>query len=78
MEHSLSFPQIQVFPEAWTAILVSLDNVGIWNLRSENLKSWYLGQETYVNVVNPEITNKTELSVPDNAIYCGELASLQK
>ncbi|XXG78147.1 hypothetical protein AAC387_Pa08g2152 [Persea americana] len=68
----------QVFPEAWTAILVSLDNVGIWNLRSENLKSWYLGQETYVNVVNPEITNKTELSVPDNAIYCGELASLQK
>lgn len=69
---------MQVFPEAWTAILVSLDNVGIWNLRSENLKSWYLGQETYVSVVNPEITNNTELSVPDNAIYCGALASLQK
>ena len=67
-----------MFPGAWTAILVSLDNVGIWNLRSQNLDTWYLGQEVYVNVVNPEITDKTELSVPDNAIYCGVLSSLQK
>lgn len=37
----------QVFPGAWTAILVSLDNAGIWNLRTENLDSWYLGQELY-------------------------------
>lgn len=68
----------QVFPGAWTAILVSLDNVGIWNLRTENLNTWYLGQEVYVNVVNPEITDKTELPLPDNAIYCGVLSSLQK
>ncbi|GFZ01937.1 cupredoxin superfamily protein [Actinidia rufa] len=32
----------QVFPGAWTAILISLDNVGVWNLRTENLDSWYL------------------------------------
>lgn len=69
---------LQVFPGAWTAILVSLDNVGIWNLRTENLNTWYLGQEVYVNVVNPEITDKTELPLPDNAIYCGVLSSLQK
>ncbi|KAK8948828.1 Monocopper oxidase-like protein SKU5 [Platanthera zijinensis] len=68
----------QVFPGAWTAILVSLDNVGIWNLRAENLDSWYLGQELYVSVVNPEVTNKTELPLPDNAIFCGALSSLQK
>ncbi|XP_068665117.1 monocopper oxidase-like protein SKU5 [Aristolochia californica] len=68
----------QVFPGAWTAILVSLDNVGLWNLRSQDLKSWYLGQETYLSVVNQEINNKTELPLPDNTIYCGLLAGLQK
>lgn len=69
---------LQVFPGAWTAILVSLDNVGIWNLRAENLNSWYLGQEVYISVANPEITDKTELALPDNTIYCGVLSSLQK
>ncbi|MQM16945.1 hypothetical protein Taro_049907, partial [Colocasia esculenta] len=68
----------QVFPGAWTAILVYLDNVGIWNLRTQNLDSWYLGQEVYVSVVNPEVTNKTELPIPDNVIFCGELSSLQR
>ncbi|VFR00648.1 unnamed protein product [Cuscuta campestris] len=68
----------QVFPGAWTAILVFLDNPGIWNLRSENLDSWYLGQEVYISVVNPENADKTELPLPDNTIYCGALSSLQK
>ncbi|KAE8725336.1 Monocopper oxidase-like protein SKS2 [Hibiscus syriacus] len=68
----------QVYPGAWTAILISLDNVGVWNLRIENLDSWYLGQETYVRVVNPEPTNKTELPMPDNALFCGALGKLQK
>lgn len=36
---------VQVFPGAWTTILVSLDSAGIWNLRTQNLDSWYLGQE---------------------------------
>ncbi|XP_078169571.1 monocopper oxidase-like protein SKU5 [Carex rostrata] len=69
----------QVFPGAWTAILVYMDNVGMWNLRSENLNTWYLGQEVYISVVNPEDgSNKTELPLPDNAIFCGALSSLQK
>lgn len=68
----------QVFAGAWTAILVSLDNVGMWNLRAQNLNSWYLGQEVYISVVNSEVTNKTELPVPDNAIYCGLLSYLQR
>lgn len=68
---------LQVFPGAWTAILVSLDNSGIWNLRAENLNSWHLGQELYVSVVNPE-NDTSEVPVPENAIYCGLLSSLQK
>ncbi|KAL4342446.1 hypothetical protein GQ457_08G015880 [Hibiscus cannabinus] len=67
----------QVFPGAWTAILVSLDNAGIWNLRAENLDSWYLGQEAYVSVVNPEV-DQSEVPIPENSIYCGILSSLQK
>ncbi|KAK6935220.1 Multicopper oxidase, N-terminal [Dillenia turbinata] len=46
--------------------------------RTENLDSWHLGQETYIRVVNPENTNKTELPVPDNALYCGALSKMQK
>lgn len=68
---------VQVFPGAWTAILISLDNSGIWNLRAENLNSWYLGQEVYISVVNPE-ADKSEISLPENAIFCGLLSPLQK
>lgn len=68
----------QVFPGAWTAVLISLDNVGVWNIRTENLDAWYLGQETYVRVVNPEATNKTELPMPENALFCGALKKMQK
>ncbi|KAA3458523.1 monocopper oxidase-like protein SKU5 [Gossypium australe] len=67
----------QVFPGAWTAILVSLDNAGIWNLRAQNLDSWYLGQETYVSVINSEV-DQSEVLLPENSIYCGILSSLQK
>jgi hypothetical protein len=70
---------IQVYPGAWAAVLVSLDNVGVWNVRSQNLDSWYLGQEVYVRVVNPEDTgNKTEMAIPANALYCGQLHKYQK
>lgn len=70
---------ILVFPGAWTAVLVFLDNAGVWNLRVENLDSWYLGQEVYISVVNPEdSSDKTVLPLPDNTIFCGALSSLQK
>ncbi|CAF1917056.1 hypothetical protein F2Q70_00017030 [Brassica cretica] len=69
---------IQVYPGAWSAILISLDNPGAWNLRTENLDSWYLGQETYVRVVNPDENNKTEFGAPANVLYCGALQKLQK
>ncbi|KAG1359292.1 monocopper oxidase-like protein SKU5 [Cocos nucifera] len=68
----------QVFPGAWTAIFVSLDNVGFWNLRAENLDTWYLGQEVYMRLDNPEISGDTESPKPDDALYCGALQYLQK
>jgi hypothetical protein len=73
---------VQVFPRSWTAIMVMLDNVGIWNLRAENLQRQYLGQELYLRVVNPEMaaTNNpyAETPVPDNVLYCGWLAYKQQ
>ncbi|KAL9672733.1 hypothetical protein QQ045_028985 [Rhodiola kirilowii] len=68
---------IQVFPGAWTAIMVSLDNDGIWNLRAQNLDSWYLGQELYLSVANPKIKESNDVVMPENVIYCGVLSSLQ-
>ncbi|GJW82450.1 ribonuclease H-like domain-containing protein [Tanacetum coccineum] len=55
----------------FTATLVYYDNV-------KNLDSWYLGQETYIKIVNPKKTNKTELPMPDNALFCGALSHMQK
>ena len=57
---------------------MSLDNAGVWNLRVENLDRWYLGQETYIRIINPEENGKTEMGQPKNVLYCGALKSLQK
>ncbi|OWM75686.1 hypothetical protein CDL15_Pgr021851 [Punica granatum] len=75
---AISRATIQVYPGAWTAIFISLDNPGVWNIRAENLDRWYLGQETYMRIVNPEENGKTEMTPPDNVLYCGALEELQK
>ncbi|KAL6961528.1 hypothetical protein U1Q18_039298, partial [Sarracenia purpurea var. burkii] len=41
---------VQVYPNGWSAILVSLDNRGMWNLRSAIWPSRYLGQQLYLRV----------------------------
>ncbi|KAK2385831.1 Serine/threonine protein kinase [Trifolium repens] len=74
---AISRSTTQVYPGAWTAVLVSLDNVGIWNLRAENLDRWYLGQETYLKIVNPEENGDTDTSAPSNVLYCGPLQKFQ-
>ncbi|OEL18810.1 Monocopper oxidase-like protein SKU5 [Dichanthelium oligosanthes] len=69
----------QVFPGAWTAVMLSLDSPGFWNVRTENLDTWYLGQETYIRVVDPNGGyNVTEMVAPDNMLYCGLLKDKQK
>ncbi|XP_030468612.1 L-ascorbate oxidase homolog [Syzygium oleosum] len=66
----------QVYPLSWSAILVSLDNKGMWNLRSAIWSKWYLGQQLYVRVWNNEKSLYTEYDIPPNALLCGKAKSL--
>ncbi|GJM84924.1 hypothetical protein PR202_ga00638 [Eleusine coracana subsp. coracana] len=71
---------VQVYPASWTAVFVSLDNEGIWNLRSQDLGRRYLGQETYIKVSQGtmEVPDpRDELPMPSNALLCGKAKSLK-
>ncbi|MCL7046554.1 hypothetical protein MKW94_000595 [Papaver nudicaule] len=63
---------IQVYPNSWTAILLPLDNKGMWNLRSQIWPRRYLGQELYVKVWNNQRSLYTEYNIPKNALLCGK------
>ncbi|KAL6652229.1 hypothetical protein ACP70R_011154 [Stipagrostis hirtigluma subsp. patula] len=62
---------VQVYPRGWTAILMALDNVGMWNVRSEVWARRYLGQQFYLRVYTPSHSYRDELPIPDNALLCG-------
>ncbi|KAI7987962.1 Methanol O-anthraniloyltransferase [Camellia lanceoleosa] len=62
---------IQVYPKSWTAIYVALDNVGMWNLRSEFWARQYLGQQLYVRVYNASTSLRDEFPILKNALLCG-------
>uniref|UniRef100_M1BD41 Multicopper oxidase n=2 Tax=Solanum tuberosum TaxID=4113 RepID=M1BD41_SOLTU len=63
---------VQVYPKSWTAIYMALDNVGMWNIRSENWSRRYLGQQFYLRVYSPANSWRDELPIPKNAILCGK------
>lgn len=63
---------VQVYPRMWTAILVSLDNQGMWNVRSAGWERQYLGQQFYLQVYTPEKSFSNEYSIPTNALLCGK------
>ncbi|KAG8065755.1 hypothetical protein GUJ93_ZPchr0004g39179 [Zizania palustris] len=65
---------VQVYPRAWTAVLVALDNVGMWNLRSEDWARRYLGQQFYLRVYTPSHSFRDELPIPSNVLHCGRAA----
>jgi hypothetical protein len=69
--NDLVFLYAQVYPQSWTAIRVPLDNVGMWNLRSENWARQYLGQQFYLRVYSPAGSFRDEYSIPNNALKCG-------
>ncbi|WVZ25247.1 hypothetical protein V8G54_003791 [Vigna mungo] len=69
---------VQVYPKSWSAILVSLDNKGMWNLRSAIWERRYLGQDLYLRVWNNEQSVYTETLVPPNELYCGKAKHLPK
>ncbi|KAJ7974997.1 monocopper oxidase-like protein SKU5 [Quillaja saponaria] len=62
---------VQVYPRGWTAVYAFLDNPGMWNLRSQHLKHWYLGQELYVRVHNDDPNPAKERPQPENLLLCG-------
>ncbi|XP_028783336.1 monocopper oxidase-like protein SKU5 [Neltuma alba] len=63
---------VQVFPRGWSAVYAYLDNPGMWNLRSQKLRSWYLGQELYVRVYDPDPNPSKEDPPPENLLLCGK------
>ncbi|KAK3019659.1 hypothetical protein RJ639_004042, partial [Escallonia herrerae] len=62
---------VQVYPGGWTAVYAFLDNPGMWNLRSQHLKHWYLGQELYIRVHDDDPNPAKERPPPRNVLLCG-------
>ncbi|KAL6526188.1 hypothetical protein OROMI_029828 [Orobanche minor] len=62
----------QVYPNSWTAILVALNNQGMWNLRSAMWGRQYLGQQLYLRVYSTEKSTTNEYDIPTNALLCGK------
>lgn len=71
LKFSSFFFQLQVYPNSWTAIYVALDNVGMWNLRSEFWARQYLGQQFYLRVYTTSTSFRDEYPIPKNALVCG-------
>ncbi|KAG9440742.1 hypothetical protein H6P81_020907 [Aristolochia fimbriata] len=67
----------QVYPNSWTAILVSLDNQGMWNIRSAMWARQYLGQQLYLRVWTKETSLHNEYNPPSNALLCGKAKGRQ-
>ncbi|MED6157286.1 L-ascorbate oxidase [Stylosanthes scabra] len=67
---------IQVFPKSWAAIMLTFDNAGVWNLRSEMAENRYLGQQLYISVLNSERSIRDEFNMPLNCLLCGAVKDL--
>lgn len=75
---ALSRTTIQVYPKGWTAIMLTLDNAGMWNVRSMLLERSYLGQQLYISVLSPERSLRDEYNLPENAPLCGIVKTMPK
>ncbi|KAL0436779.1 UNVERIFIED_CONTAM: L-ascorbate oxidase [Sesamum radiatum] len=75
---ALSRNTIQVYPNTWAAVMTTLDNAGMWNLRSEMRERAYLGQQFYVSVVSEARSLRDEYSLPETQELCGIVKSLPK
>ncbi|WVZ01844.1 hypothetical protein V8G54_022650 [Vigna mungo] len=72
LRDTISRSTVQVYPKSWTALYVPLDNVGMWNVRSENWVHQYLGQQFYLRVYSPANSWRDEYPIPSNALRCGK------
>jgi L-ascorbate oxidase len=73
---AVSRHSIQVYPNSWAAIMTTLDNAGMWSLRSEMWERVYLGQELYFSVLSPARSLRDEYNLPDNTPLCGIVLGL--
>eukprot|EP00249_Psilotum_nudum_P004158 c17698_g1_i1 orf=455-2065(+) len=62
---------VQVYPQSWTAVLLELDNVGMWNIRSQVWERQYLGQQLYMRVFSGSMSFRDESPIPRNVLLCG-------
>ncbi|KAE8711286.1 L-ascorbate oxidase-like protein [Hibiscus syriacus] len=69
---------IQVFPHSWAAILISLDNCGMWNIRSEIWDRHYLGQQLYISLLSPNRSVRDEYNLPDDVMTCGVVEGMPR
>ncbi|XP_075521890.1 LOW QUALITY PROTEIN: L-ascorbate oxidase homolog [Primulina tabacum] len=69
---------IQVYPNSWAAVMTTLDNAGMWNLRSEMWERTYLGQQLYFSVLSPARSLRDEYNIPEAQQLCGIVEGLPK
>ncbi|XP_076883956.1 L-ascorbate oxidase homolog [Bidens hawaiensis] len=78
LEDAISRHNVAVFPGCWAAVMLTLDNAGMWSLRSEMWERFYLGQQLYVSVLSPEQSLRDEYSLPETTQLCGIVTDLPK
>ncbi|KAD4179086.1 hypothetical protein E3N88_27677 [Mikania micrantha] len=78
LRDTISRVTVQVYPKSWTAVYMPLDNVGMWNVRSENWAQQYLGQQFYLRVYSPANSWRDEAPIPNNVLLCGQALRYQK
>ncbi|KAK9666720.1 hypothetical protein RND81_14G206200 [Saponaria officinalis] len=74
LHDAISRCTVQVYPRSWTAVYVALDNVGMWNIRTQYWARQYLGEQLYLRVYTPSRSTRDEYPIPDNALLCGRAA----
>ncbi|KAK8649766.1 hypothetical protein V6N13_139431 [Hibiscus sabdariffa] len=78
LQDAVSRHTIQVFPKSWAAILLTFDNAGMWNIRSEIWDRAYLGQQLYTSILSPEKSLRDEYNIPENTLLCGIVEGMPK
>ncbi|TYI43962.1 hypothetical protein ES332_A01G204000v1 [Gossypium tomentosum] len=71
LRDAVSRSTTQVYPRSWTAIYMALDNVGMWNVRTQFWARQYLGQQFYLRVYSPVNSPRDEYPIPKNTLLCG-------
>ena len=69
---------VQIYPKSWAAIMLTFDNAGMWNLRSEHTENRYLGQQLYISVLSPERSLRDEYNIPETQLLCGIVKDMPK